>query len=151
EGADCDGAVPESGQLRFGAIAKLTEVAPPDIGVELLVAPAHLEFFDSVEQIAAGKAQLIENLKPGGVAVLNADDERVAAMRTKHSGRTLTFGSEQQADVMAADIEPARLGLTRFRLCTPTGEAIAELPLPGRHNLSNALAAAAVAICFGIT
>ena len=149
--ADFDVAVLEYGQSMFGEIAHLARVAPPDIGVELLVAPAHLEFFDSIEQIAEGKAQLIENLKTGGVAVLNADDARVAAMRTKHNGRTLTFGVEQQADVMAADIEPARLGLTRFRLCTPTGEAIAELPLPGRHNLSNALAAAAVAICFGIT
>ncbi len=148
--ADFDVAVLEYGQSMFGEIAHLARVAPPDIGVELLVAPAHLEFFDSVEQIAEGKAQLVENLKPGGVAVLNADDERVAAMRTKHAGRTLTFGVEQLADVMAADIEPTRLGLTRFRLCTPIGEAIAELPLPGRHNLSNALAAAAVATCFGI-
>jgi UDP-N-acetylmuramoyl-tripeptide--D-alanyl-D-alanine ligase len=149
--ADYDVAVLEYGQSMFGEIAHLARVAPPDIGVELLVAPAHLEFFDSIEQIASGKAQLIENLKPGGVAVLNADDARVAAMRSKHAGRTVTFGVEQLADVMAADIEPARLGLTRFRLCTPTGEAIAELPLPGRHNLSNALAAAAVAICFGVT
>ncbi|PYS93293.1 MAG: UDP-N-acetylmuramoyl-tripeptide--D-alanyl-D-alanine ligase [Acidobacteria bacterium] len=150
EATDFDAAVLEYGQSMFGEIAKLTEVAPPDIGVELLVAPAHLEFFDSIEQIAAGKAQLIENLKPGGIAVLNADDERVAAMRAKHTGRTVTFGIENQADVMAADIERARFGLTRFRLCTPLGEAIAELSLPGRHNLSNALAASSVATCFGI-
>ena len=145
-----DVAVLEYGQSMFGEIAQLARVAPPDIGVELIVAPAHLEFFDSVEQIAEGKAQLIENLKPGGVAVLNADDERVAAMRAKHAGRTLTFGIAQMADVMAADIESARFGLTRFRLCTPLGEAMAELRLPGRHNLSNALAAAAVATCFHV-
>src|SRR5437763_3417813 len=148
---DFDAAVLEYGQSMFGEIAKLTEVAPPDIGVELIVAPAHLEFFESIEQIAEGKAQLIENLKPGGIAVLNADDERVAAMRAKHAGRTVTFGIENQADVMAADIECARFNLTRFRLCTPLGEAIAELSLPGRHNLSNALAASSVATCFGIT
>ncbi len=148
--ADFDVAVLEYGQSMFGEIAHLTRIAPPDIGVELLVAPAHLEFFDSIEQIAAGKAQLIENLKPGGIAVLNADDERVAAMRALHTGRTLTFGLDTTADVMAADIECARLGLSRFRLCTPLGEAMAELPLPGRHNLSNALAAAAVATCFGL-
>jgi UDP-N-acetylmuramoyl-tripeptide--D-alanyl-D-alanine ligase len=147
---DFDVAVLEYGQSMFGEIAQLARVAPPDIGVELLVAPAHLEFFDSVEQIAEGKAQLIENLKPGGIAILNVDDARVAAMRAKHAGRTITFGIEDQADVMAADIESARFGLTRFRLCTPLGEAIAELPLPGRHNLSNALAAASVATCFRI-
>lgn len=147
---DYDVAVLEYGMSTFGEIGKLARLAPPDIGVELLVAPAHLEFFESVEQIAAGKAQLIENLKPGGIAVLNADDERVLAMRDKHAGRTLTFGMETTADVMAADIECARIGLSRFRLCTPLGEAMAELPLPGRHNLSNALAAAAVATCFGL-
>ncbi len=149
--ADFDVAVLEYGMSTFGEIAQLARIAPPDIGVELIVAPAHLEFFESVEQIAAGKAQLIENLKPGGIAVLNADDERVAAMRDRHAGRTLTFGMDTTADVMAADIECARIGLSRFRLCTPLGEAIAELPLPGRHNLSNALAAAAVATCFGLT
>ncbi len=148
--ADFDVAVLEYGMSTFGEIGQLTRIAPPDIGVELLVAPAHLEFFDSVEQIAAGKAQLIENLKPGGIAVLNADDARVAAMRALHAGRTLTFGLDTTADVMAADIECARIGLSRFRLCTPLGEAMAELPLPGRHNLSNALAAAAVATCFGL-
>jgi UDP-N-acetylmuramoyl-tripeptide--D-alanyl-D-alanine ligase len=148
--SDFDVAVLEYGQSMFGEIAQLARIAPPDIGVELIVAPAHLEFFDSIEQIAEGKAQLIENLKLGGVAVLNVDDARVAAMRDKHAGRTLTFGIENIADVMAADIESARFGLTRFRLCTPLGEAIAELRLPGRHNLSNALAAAAVATCFRI-
>ncbi|HLL77332.1 MAG TPA: UDP-N-acetylmuramoyl-tripeptide--D-alanyl-D-alanine ligase [Pyrinomonadaceae bacterium] len=149
--SDFDVAVLEMGQSLFGEIRRLCEVAPPDIGCVLVVAPVHLEFFESVEQIAEGKAQLVEGIKPGGVAVLNADDERVAAMRSKHEGRAITFGVEQTADVAAAEIEPARLGLTRFRLCTPLGESIAELPLPGRHNLMNALAASAVATCFGVT
>jgi UDP-N-acetylmuramoyl-tripeptide--D-alanyl-D-alanine ligase len=147
---DFDVAVLEMGQSLFGEIRRLTEIAPPDIGVVLVVAPVHLEFFESVEQIAEGKAQLVEGIKPGGVAVLNADDPRVAAMRAKHDGRAITFGVEQTADVAAADVEPARLGLTRFRLCTPLGESIAELPLPGRHNLMNALAASAVATCLGV-
>ncbi|HYP01344.1 MAG TPA: UDP-N-acetylmuramoyl-tripeptide--D-alanyl-D-alanine ligase, partial [Pyrinomonadaceae bacterium] len=149
--ADFDVAVLEMGQSMFGEIKRLTEVAPPDIAVELNVAPVHLEFFDSVEHIAAGKAQLVENLKPGGTAILNADDARVAAMRDKHtSGRTLTFGIERAADVSAKEIESSRFGLSRFRLVTPLGEAGAELRLPGRHNLLNALAASAVATCFGI-
>jgi UDP-N-acetylmuramoyl-tripeptide--D-alanyl-D-alanine ligase len=152
EPADYDVAVLELGQSMFGEIGRLTQVAPPDIAVELNVAPVHLEFFDSIEQIAEGKAQLIENLKPGGTAILNADDARVAAMRDKHrsGGRTLTFGLESAADVTATAIESERFGLTRFRLRTPLGEAAAELPLPGRHNLLNALAAAAVATCFEI-
>ncbi len=145
-----DVAVLEMGQSMLGEIKRLCEVAPPDIGVVLTVAPVHLEFFESVEQIAMGKAQLIEGLKPGGIAILNADDARVAAMRARHEGRAVTFGIENLADVAAADIESPRFGLTRFRLCTPLGEAVAELPLPGRHNLMNALAAASVATCFGV-
>jgi UDP-N-acetylmuramoyl-tripeptide--D-alanyl-D-alanine ligase len=148
--ADFDVAVLEMGQSMFGEIKRLTGVAPPDIAVELNVAPVHLEFFESVEHIAAGKAQLVENLKPGGTAILNADDARVAAMRSKHNGRTLTFGIENAADVSATEIEQARFGLTRFRLSTPHGEANAQLRLPGRHNLMNALAAASVATCFQI-
>jgi UDP-N-acetylmuramoyl-tripeptide--D-alanyl-D-alanine ligase len=148
--SDFDVAVLEMGQSMLGEIRRLCEIAPPDIGVVLLVAPVHLEFFASVEEIAEGKSQIVEELKHGGVAVLNADDSRVAAMRSKHAGRTVTFGIERAADVAAADIEAARLGLTRFRLCTPLGEAVAELPLPGRHNLMNALAAASVATCFRI-
>ncbi|MFL6228874.1 MAG: UDP-N-acetylmuramoyl-tripeptide--D-alanyl-D-alanine ligase [Pyrinomonadaceae bacterium] len=148
---DFDVAVLEMGQSMFGEISRLCEIAPPDVGVVLMVAPVHLEFFDSVEQIAEGKAQLVEGIKPGGIAVLNADDARVAAMRAKHDGRTVTFGIDHRADVAAADIETPRFGLTRFRLCTPLGEAVAELGLPGRHNLMNALAAATVATCFGIT
>ena len=148
--ADFDVAVLEMGQSMFGEIRRLTEIAPPDIAVELNVAPVHLEFFDSVEHIAAGKAQLVENLKPGGTAILNTDDARVAAMRGKHGGRTLTFGIESAAEVTATEIESARFSLTRFRLRTPRGEADAQLRLPGRHNLLNALAASAVATGFEI-
>jgi UDP-N-acetylmuramoyl-tripeptide--D-alanyl-D-alanine ligase len=131
-------------------IARLCKITPPDIGVELLVAPVHLEYLGTIEAIAKAKAELVEGLKPGGTAVLNADDERVAAMRSLQDGPTITFGIERSADVMADRIETGSLGQSRFRLRTPRGEAEAVLPLPGRHNLMNALAAAAVATCFEI-
>src|SRR5947209_347384 len=118
-----------------GEIARLCKITPPDVGVELCVAPAHLEYFGTIERIAQAKAELIEGLKPEGVAVLNADDFRVAAMKEKHQGRTLFFGLEHEADVMATEIEFERLGLVRFRLRTPLGPANAMLPLPGSHNL----------------
>jgi UDP-N-acetylmuramoyl-tripeptide--D-alanyl-D-alanine ligase len=133
-----------------GEIARLCRITPPDVGVELCVAPAHLEYFGTIERIAEAKAELVTGLKPGGTAVLNADDARVAAMRGLHQGRTLTFGIENRADVMATEIETAELGLIRFNLRTPLGEAKAVLPMPGRHNLMNALAAATVATCFGV-
>ncbi|HKQ54131.1 MAG TPA: UDP-N-acetylmuramoyl-tripeptide--D-alanyl-D-alanine ligase [Pyrinomonadaceae bacterium] len=131
-------------------IERLCKITPPDIGVELLVAPVHLEHLGTIENIAAAKAELIEGLKPEGTAVLNADDERVIAMRKIHDGPVVTFGIEMAADVTAASIDTSRFGRSRFQLRTPLGEAEAVLPMPGRHNLMNALAAAAVATCFEI-
>jgi UDP-N-acetylmuramoyl-tripeptide--D-alanyl-D-alanine ligase len=131
-------------------IQRLCKITPPDIAVELLVAPVHLEYLGSIENIAAAKAELIEGLKPGGIAVLNADDEWVIKMRSKHTGRTVTFGVDKPADVAAKEIDISHLGLIKFRLQTPLGEAPATLHMSGRHNLMNALAAAAVATCFEI-
>ena len=131
-------------------IERLCKITPPDIGVELLVAPVHLEHLGTIEKIAAAKAELIEGLKPNGTAVLNADDERVMAMRSLHDGPIITFGIENAADVMATRIDTSSFGRSRFRLQTPLGEADAELWMPGRHNLMNALAATAVATCFEI-
>ena len=91
-------------------IARLCRITPPDIAVELMVAAVHLEYLGSIENIAAAKAELIEGLKPGGVAVLNADDEWVIRMREKHSGRTVTFGIENTADVTAKEIDTGQLG-----------------------------------------
>jgi UDP-N-acetylmuramoyl-tripeptide--D-alanyl-D-alanine ligase len=110
-----------------------------------------LEHLGTIENIAAAKAELIEGLKPGGTAVLNADDERVIAMRARHDGPVMTFGVEHTADVMATEIDTSRFGRSRFRLLTPTGSADAELWMPGLHNLMNALAASAVATCFEIS
>jgi UDP-N-acetylmuramoyl-tripeptide--D-alanyl-D-alanine ligase len=129
-------------------IQRLTQITPPDIAVELMVAPVHLEYLGSMENIAAAKAELVEGLKPGGVAILNADDDWVMSMREKHRGRTITFGIERSADVIAKEIDISQLGIIKFRLQTMLGEAAATLPMSGRHNLMNALAAAAVATCF---
>jgi UDP-N-acetylmuramoyl-tripeptide--D-alanyl-D-alanine ligase len=131
-------------------IQRLCQITPPDIAVELMVARVHLEYLGSIENIAAAKAELVEGLKPEGIAVLNADDEFVIRMRHKHAGRTVTFGIDNPADVAAREIDTGQLGLIRFRLQTPLGEAPATLHMSGRHNLMNALAAAAVATCFEI-
>lgn len=126
-------------------IRRLVQITPPDIGVELLVAPVHLEHLGTIENVAAMKAELIEGLKPGGIAVLNADDKLVMDMKSKTDGPVLTFGIQNPADVTAREIDASRFGSIRFRLQTPMGEAAAELPMTGRHNLMNALAASAVA------
>jgi UDP-N-acetylmuramoyl-tripeptide--D-alanyl-D-alanine ligase len=126
-------------------IRRLVQITPPDVGVELMVAPVHLEHLGTIETVAAMKAELVEGLKPGGVAVLNADDELVMEMKSKTNGPVLTFGIQNEADVTATAIDSSRFGSIRFRLRTPLGEAAAELPMTGVHNLMNALAASAVA------
>ena len=126
-------------------IRRLVQITPPDVGVELMVAPVHLEHLGTIETVAAMKAELIEGLKPGGVAVLNADDKLVMEMKSKTDGRVLTFGIQNQADVTASEIDTSQFGSIRFRLNTPLGEAVANLPMTGAHNLMNSLAASAVA------
>ena len=132
-------------------IQRLCRITPPDVGVELMVAPVHLEYLGTIENIAAAKAELIEGLKPTGTAILNADDALVLKMRDKHRGNTLTFAIDNSADVTATEIDTSSLGRISFHLRTPLGEADATLPMSGRHNLSNALAAAAVGTCFKLT
>jgi UDP-N-acetylmuramoyl-tripeptide--D-alanyl-D-alanine ligase len=131
-------------------IRRLVQITPPDIGVELMVAPVHLEHLGTIETIAAMKAELIEGLKAGGTAVLNADDELVMRMKSKTDGPVLTFGIQNEADVMARDIDASRFGSIQFRLQTPNGDAAAKLPMTGGHNLMNALAASAVATALKI-
>jgi len=150
--ADFDLAVLEMGMSSpTHEIQRLVKITPPDVGVELMVAPVHLEYLGTIENIAAAKAELIEGLKPDGTAILNADDELVMKMRDKHAGRILTFGIDNQADVMATDINTSSLGKITFRLRTPSGEVGAMLPMTGRHNLSNALAAATVGTAFDMS
>jgi UDP-N-acetylmuramoyl-tripeptide--D-alanyl-D-alanine ligase len=149
--SDFDVAVLEMGMSSpTHEIQRLTKITPPDIAVELMIAPVHLEHLGSIENIAAAKAELVEGLKPGGVAVLNADDVWVMKMRDKVNGRIVTFGIENSADVMAEGIDTTHLGFISFILKTPLGEAPAVLHMSGRHNLMNALAASAVATCFEI-
>ncbi|MEN3335553.1 MAG: UDP-N-acetylmuramoyl-tripeptide--D-alanyl-D-alanine ligase [Blastocatellia bacterium] len=143
---DFDYAVFEMGMNHQGEIARLASIAPPVCGVVTVVAPVHLEFFDSVEGIAAAKAELVAGIKAGGVAVLNADDPRVARMREMRSDIAYRmFGIESPADVTARNLESHGLSGTRFRLVTPRGETEVKLAVAGRHNVYNALAAAAVA------
>ncbi len=131
-------------------IARLCRITPPDVAVELNVLPVHVEHLGSIENVAKAKAELIEGMKPGGTAILNADDWRVAAMRDLHKGETITFGIENQADVSASEIVMKRFGETRFVLNLPNEKAHVKLTLSGKHNVSNALAAAAVGFSFGM-
>lgn len=144
--SDFDYAVLEMGMNHKGEIARLTQIAPPDVGVVTIVAPAHLEFFTSIDEIAEAKAEMVKGVKATGTAVLNADDRRVAGMSAMRGDlSSLTFGIEHGADVMASEIRQEGVGGSSFLLSTPHGRIAARVPLAGRHNIYNALAAATVA------
>jgi UDP-N-acetylmuramoyl-tripeptide--D-alanyl-D-alanine ligase len=132
-------------------IARLCRITPPNIAVELNVLPVHIEHLGTIENIAKAKAELVEGMKAGGIAVLNADDRRVLAMRDLSRGKTLTYGIENAADVMAENIRFERFGKTHFSLKTPDGTAEVEFSLNGKHNILNALAAASVGVSFGMS
>ncbi|MBX3725729.1 MAG: UDP-N-acetylmuramoyl-tripeptide--D-alanyl-D-alanine ligase [Xanthomonadales bacterium] len=139
-----DYAVFEMGAGKPGDIAYLAAIAQPAIGLVNNVGPAHLERLGSLDGVAETKGALYAALPAEGVAVINADDAYASRFeRQVASRRLLRFGLQNDADVGADAIELGER--CRFRLRCPAGEGEVELPLPGRHNLMNALAAAAIA------
>jgi UDP-N-acetylmuramoyl-tripeptide--D-alanyl-D-alanine ligase len=144
-------AVLEMGMSRRGELARLAEIARPDVGVVTRVSPAHLEFFSSVDEIALAKRELIEGLNgKNSTAVLNADDARVLAFGSFAPGRVLTYGIEQQAFFTAENIEDRGALGTTFDYVSPEGRVRLDLTLPGRHVITNALASLAAASVWGI-
>jgi UDP-N-acetylmuramoyl-tripeptide--D-alanyl-D-alanine ligase len=144
-------AVLEMGMSRRGELARLAEIARPDVGVVTRVSPAHLEFFSSLDEIALAKRELIEGLNGrDSTAVLNVDDERVAAFGPYAPGRVLTYGIARQAFFMAENIEDRGALGTTFDYVSPEGRLRLGLALPGRHVIANALAALAAASVWGI-
>lgn len=141
--------VGEMGLSEAGDLTRLSRAFEPDVAAILLVAPAHLQYFSSVDAIAAGKAEILEGLRPGGTFVANADDPRVAAIAARHRGRVVRFGRGSGADVTARDVVPAPDG-SRFVLATPEGEAGVHLPVAGPHQVSNFLAASAIGYAVGV-
>ena len=144
-------AVLEMGMSRRGELARLAEIAKPDVGIVTRVAPAHLEFFSSVDDIALAKRELIEGLNgKGSLAVLNADDARVAAFAPKAPGSVLMYGIDRPADFRAEEIEDrGALGST-FTLVAGGRRTRLDLALAGKHVISNALAALAAASAWNI-
>ena len=144
-------AVLEMGMSRRGELTRLAGIAKPDVGVVTRVAPAHLEFFSSVDEIAIAKRELIEGLNGHeSTAVLNADDPRVTAFGAFAPGRVVTYGIDRPAFFMAQEIEDRGAFGSAFDYVSPEGRVRLELRVPGRHAISNALAALAAASVWGI-
>ncbi|OGW33562.1 MAG: hypothetical protein A2X58_07410 [Nitrospirae bacterium GWC2_56_14] len=142
-------AVVEMGMSAPGEIDLLARLVNPDVGVITNIGPAHLEFLGSLDGVAGAKAELLGNIKADGTAVLNADDPYFETLKKKWTGRVLSFGIEQQADVRAAGIRQDK-EFTDFTLEAEGSKANVRLRAVGRHNIYNALAAAAAALAVGL-
>jgi UDP-N-acetylmuramoyl-tripeptide--D-alanyl-D-alanine ligase len=146
-----EAAVVELGMSHAGELRRLAEIARPEVGVVTCVAPVHLEFFASVDEIALAKRELIEGLSGrDSVSVLNADDPRVSRFAEVAPGRVLTFGLSDTADFRAENITDRGADGTEFDFVGPRGRSRLRLALAGRHNISNALAALAAASVWGV-
>jgi UDP-N-acetylmuramoyl-tripeptide--D-alanyl-D-alanine ligase len=141
----------EMGARGIGHVATLCRIAPPDVSVVLNVGSAHLGEFGSREAIGQAKGEIVEALRPDGLAVLNADDPIVAAMAQRCGAPVVTFGSSPAADVRAVGLTLDGSARARFTLHTPSGDAAVQLAMVGEHMAANACAAAAVALHFGMT
>ena len=137
----------EMGTNAPGEIAHLAAVARPTVAVVTLVAPVHLEGLGSIEGVAREKASLVEALPPGGLAVLNSDDERVLAMADRCPGRRVVkVGTGPEADLRVENVIQTQQGLS-FTI----GEVGFDIPVLGEHQAVQAAAAAAVARELGVT
>ena len=143
-------AVVEMGMRGRGEIAGLAQIADPTMAIVTNVGETHLELLGSLENIAAAKAELVEAVGMEGISILNADNEYVYEMRHKAKGRVVFFGTNSHADIKAQKIQSSEDGVL-FACATEKGTFPVALPIPGRHNVYNALAAIAAGLAVGLT
>jgi UDP-N-acetylmuramoyl-tripeptide--D-alanyl-D-alanine ligase len=137
------------GMSALGEIDTLARLVRPDVGLITNIGPAHLEFLGTLGRVAQAKAELLSNLKSDGTAVLNADDRYFTTLKNAYSGRVMSFGIESAADVSAPDIRQGQ-DSTDITIEADGLTAKVRLPAVGKHNVYNALAAAAGAIAAGM-
>lgn len=146
--------VAEMGANHLGEIARLTRIAPPNTAVVLKVGVAHLGEFGSRERIAQAKSEIVAGLLPDGVAVLNGDDDHVVPMAAIAPAQVMWFGKngDHESEVTATDITADTDDHAEFTLHAPDGTHVrVHLGIPGIHNVMNALAAATVALRYGMS
>ena len=143
-------AVLEMGMNRSGEIRRLSAIAGPTVGLITNIGPAHLEGLGSLEAISRAKGELFEALSQRDWAVINQDDPRILELSTRCRSQKITFGLDSRAEVRAEEVRLDSTGLV-FWLCAQGQRRETRLPLPGRHNVGNALAAAAAALILGFS
>ena len=142
--------VAEMGARGIGHLTYLTTIAPPDVAIVLNVGVAHVGEFGSRAAVAQAKGELVEALRPEGLAVLNADDPEVAKMRSRTRARVVTVGTGADADIRAVGLGADALGRPSFTVVAPSGRAEVALRLTGAHHVGNALAVVAAALECGM-
>lgn len=140
----------EMGASGIGHIEYLTRIAPLDVAVVLMVGHAHLGEFGGIEAVAQAKSEIVAGLVPSGTAVLNVDDERVAAMREAAPAEVVFFGGGDAAHVRAVDVALDPGGRARFTLHAQGEHHPVGLLVVGEHHVSNALAVASAALALGM-
>jgi UDP-N-acetylmuramoyl-tripeptide--D-alanyl-D-alanine ligase len=142
-------AVVEMGMSARGEIARLTEIAAPNIGLITNVGAGHLQNFDGLTGVARAKGELFIGLQSGGVALINVDDPEIRVLPVANGVRKVFFGQGHEAGIRAARVT-SHNGSVSFTLAVDGAEQQVVLPLPGRHNVANALGAAAAATVLGV-
>jgi len=143
-------AVLEMGMNAKGEIRRLAQIARPDVGLITNVTAAHLEKLHTVEGVAEAKGELFEVMAGRGIAVINDEDPWVKKLGARYGGRTITFGMQNTSDVQFRHMESTNLSATDLTLSVMGKECTIRLPLPGTHNVMNAMAAIAIGVAMGI-
>lgn len=144
-------AVLEMGISTPGEIAVLTRIAPPDVAVITNINPVHLQFFQSIDEIAIAKKEILTGMKEGGIAVLNGDDPYVTKLANDWGGKKIFFGLSEECDIHAKNIQRSGLEGMSFDLCFGQGEGKMFIPFFYTSYLYNFLAAVAVASVYSIS
>ncbi|HXY54029.1 MAG TPA: UDP-N-acetylmuramoyl-tripeptide--D-alanyl-D-alanine ligase [Nitrospirota bacterium] len=139
----------EMGMSALGEIDTLARIVRPDVGMITNIGPAHLEFLGTLGTVAQAKAELLRNLKSDGTAVLNADDPFFNTLKNAYDGRILSFGIKNRSNVSVSNIRQGQ-DFTDIAIEADGLKAKVRLPAVGRHNVYNALAAAAGALAVGL-
>ena len=150
-GKDTDFLILELGSRGVGHIRELCAFSRPEIGVVTNIGLTHMQFFRTRDNLARAKAELLQSLPRTGRAVINADDDYAELLRELSPCPVITFGQSQRADLRAENVRVDKYGKVVFNLRSKGGGiARIAVPLPGRHNVDNALAAAAVGKIMGV-
>lgn len=141
----------EMGMRGLGQIARLAATAKPDLGLVTNVGTSHIELLGTQDAVATAKAELVRAIPADGAVFLNGDDGYSEVMAADSAAPVITYGLSERCEIRATDIELDRDSRASFTLVAPQGSGRVGLPIPGRHNVYNALAAAAVALHEGVS